>query len=649
MRMKKIVLLLIWCVGALFTTATAQSNTNDEQLVSRTKPIEKEINDLLDDIRSSKKKKSYEEVARCYQKIGRLFQEHALYGFAIASYMESLDYEDMSHANHYVTYRRIATCLFDVADYDASMSYLRRARKLTAGNYERDVEVTSLQVMTACAQHDKEASEKYMKHLEKLYKNMTYKSNVIISTYHVARFYYLGFTQNKWKEALEERAMATTGNIPLRKDLELAYAYTALKDTVNAIKYYTQFEQRLAKLRKINLTPLFEQYTNILDYRKVDLENEAIENEAHKLNLLQVQEKQHLAELERLNMEMQIQQEGDSALLNRSELLLQNRILHQQRLENRQKHRLRKQKERANELSSEVNSMILSYGIILVVLILLIIGGYILFEVIHSLKIKKERDKAIHAEQMKSLFFQNMNHEIRTPLNAIAGFNELLHGEMAECLSDEEKTQMTELIESNANMLVTLVNDVLDISNFESGSYKLHYSWVNIHKLCFHVMESVKSRVAKEVQTHYEPDPNDQFLLYTDEERLTQVLTNFMTNACKYTEKGHITLGYMILEETVLFSVTDTGRGIPKGEEEAVFQRFHMVANSKKGIGMGLHICNMIAQLMHGAVFVDTEYKGGARFCFEHPIHVKQEKKLCSRSRFVILYHRIKRMILKKK
>jgi signal transduction histidine kinase len=99
-----------------------------------------------------------------------------------------------------------------------------------------------------------------------------------------------------------------------------------------------------------------------------------------------------------------------------------------------------------------------------------------------------------------------------------------------------------------------------------------------------------------------------------------------MTNACKYTEKGHITLGYMIRETTVLFSVTDTGRGIPKGEEEAVFQRFHMVANSKKGIGMGLHICNMIANLMHGSVFVDTEYKGGARFCFEHPIQNKKKK-----------------------
>lgn len=645
--MKKLILLL-GCMASLWVqTATAQNNGNDA-LVNRTKPIEKEINDLLDDIRSSKKKKSYEEVARCYQKIGRLFHEHALYGFAIASFLESLDYEDLSHANHYVTYRRIATCLFDVGDYDESMSYLRRARKLTAGNYERDVEVVSLQVMTACAKHDREASEKYMTRLEKLYKSMTYRSNVITSSYHLARFYYLGFYQNKWKEALDERAMVTVGNMPLRKDLELGYAYTALKDTVNAIRYYNEFEQRLAKLRRTDLSPLFEQYTNILDYRKVDLENEAIENEANRLNLLQIKEKQRLAELERLNMELQLKQEEDSALLNRSELVLQNRILRQQRKENRQKHRLSKERERANEMTSEVNTMILSYGIILVVLILLIIGGYILFEVIHSLKIKKERDKAIHAEQMKSLFFQNMNHEIRTPLNAIAGFNELLHGEMAECLSDEEKTQMTELIESNANMLVTLVNDVLDISNFESGSYKLHYSWVNIHKLCFHVMESVKSRVAKEVQTHYEPDPNENFLLYTDEERLTQVLTNFMTNACKYTEKGHITLGYMILEETVLFSVTDTGRGIPKGEEEAVFQRFHMVANSKKGIGMGLHICNMIAQLMHGAVFVDTAYRGGARFCFEHPIQVKHEKKICSRSRFVILYHRIKRMILKK-
>jgi signal transduction histidine kinase len=621
--MKKIWLTLGFL--ACLALPTPAQNTN-EQLVNRTKPIEKEINDLLDEIRSSEKKKSYAEVARCYQRIGRLFQEHTLYGFAIASFMESLEYEELSHSNSYVTYRRISTCFFEIAAYKESMEYLKKAKALINGNYEREVEIASMEVMTACAQNDKKAADRYMKHLEKLYKNTTTWSNVITSSYHLAQFYYKGFIQGKWEEALKERSLVTTNTSPMRKDLELGNAYAALKDTSNAIKYFAEFEQRLAKMRKTDLSPLFEQYTNILDYRKVDLENEAIENEANKLKLTQEQEEQRLAELERLNMELQLKQEEDSSQLNKNELQLQSRIWRQQRKENKLKRHLRRQREEANELSSEVNHMILTYGVTLGVLLLVIIGGYTIFEMFHSMKIRKERDKAIHAEKMKSLFFQNMNHEIRTPLNAIAGFNELLHGDMAECLSDEEKQQMTELIESNANMLVTLVNDVLDISNFESGSYKLHYSWVNIHKLCFHVLESVKSRVAREVETHYAPDTDEEFLLYTDEERLTQVLTNFMTNACKYTEKGHITLGYMIRETTVLFSVTDTGRGIPKGEEEAVFQRFHMVANSKKGIGMGLHICNMIANLMHGSVFVDTEYKGGARFCFEHPIQNKKKK-----------------------
>jgi signal transduction histidine kinase len=617
LRMRRIILLLsILSIGIV----TLKAQTADERLVDRTKPIEKEVNDLLNQIRNSGKNKSYVDVARCYQRIGRLFQEHTLYGFAIATYAEALEYERLSHSNSYVTYRRIALCLFDMAAYDDCMKYLEKAKNAANGNFEREVEITAMEAINACAQRDRKVATRNMQLLEQYYRSSSVWSNAVNSSYHLAQFYYKGFILGEWEQALKERQKVTVGNAPLRRTLEMGQAYTALKDTANAVKYYTEYEQQLTQLRKVDLSPLFDQYTNILDYRKVDLENEAIANEADKLSLQQAQEKQRLAEIARSNMELRLQQEEDNNRLNREELQLQNRNWRQQRKEHTLKKRLQRQHEEANELAGEVNRMIISYGIALGLLFLLLMGAYTLFEMYRSAKIKKERDKAIRAEQMKSLFFQNMNHEIRTPLNAIAGFNELLHGEMADSLSEEEKQEMTDLIESNANMLVTLVNDVLDISNFESGSYTLHYSQVNIHQLCHRVLESIKSRVAPGVQIHYEPDQNREYLLYTDEERLAQVLTNYLTNACKYTEKGHITLGYILRDRSVLFSVTDTGRGIPKGEEDAVFQRFHMVANSKKGIGMGLHICHMIAQLVHGSVYVDTAYKGGARFCFEHPV-----------------------------
>lgn len=245
------------------------------------------------------------------------------------------------------------------------------------------------------------------------------------------------------------------------------------------------------------------------------------------------------------------------------------------------------------------------------------------------------RDHALEEERMKSMFFQNMNHEIRTPLNAIVGFNDLLNSEeMAEVLTPDDRREYIGLIHSNADLLTTLVNDVLDLSKFESGTYLMNITAVDVRSLCHDTLESVQMRAQSGVEVVFSPgEPG--LIIDTDAQRLQQVLINFLTNACKYTEQGSVTLSYACVElpetktidgETlpagsyVRFAVSDTGKGVPKGEEDSCFLRFQMLDKNVKGTRLGLHICRLILKMLHGRVYVDKEYTAGARFVFDHPV-----------------------------
>jgi signal transduction histidine kinase len=235
-------------------------------------------------------------------------------------------------------------------------------------------------------------------------------------------------------------------------------------------------------------------------------------------------------------------------------------------------------------------------------------------------KLKLEKIKAEEAEQTKSLFFQNMNHEIRSPLNAIIGFNDVLCSENADEIPVSEKNEIINMISTNSNLLITLVNDVLNLSNLESGSYRLTWNDTDIRHLCHTTLESIKGKQADGVELRLECDPDAPYKLYTDAQRLQQILINFLTNACKYTEKGSITLSYAVITDIVRFAVTDTGCGIKPEDSETVFERFRMLDKSKNGVGLGLHICKIISGLLHGKVYVDKLYRKGARFIFDHPV-----------------------------
>ena len=227
------------------------------------------------------------------------------------------------------------------------------------------------------------------------------------------------------------------------------------------------------------------------------------------------------------------------------------------------------------------------------------------------------RNKAMQSERMKTTFIQNMSHEIRTPLNAISGFVQLLLDPDIP-LEKEEKTQFCNIIMQNSELLTTLINDILTLSEIESEQYTFSNTHVKANSLCRLSIETVRHRLKKGVRLNFETEADDDFTLNTDEKRIRQVLINMLTNALKYTEKGHVTLKLSLTEEAdhIVFAVEDTGTGIPEDKRETIFGRFEKLDSQHQGTGLGLNICRVIADKLGGKIYVDGSYKAGARFVF---------------------------------
>lgn len=233
----------------------------------------------------------------------------------------------------------------------------------------------------------------------------------------------------------------------------------------------------------------------------------------------------------------------------------------------------------------------------------------------HELRIAKE--EAEQADKLKTLFMQNMSHEIRTPLNAIVGFSQLMT-DMGDALSAEEKKDMSRRIKDNSDLLLTLINDILDLTSIESGKYVMSNQPVRVNEMCRSTLDTVTHRKAQGVELRMDTDVNDNFTVITDPQRVKQVLINLLTNAEKNTTEGSILLGCSSKAHPgmLTFSVTDTGIGIPSDKREEVFERFMKLDNFKQGTGLGLSICTAIVDRLGGKIWIDPDYNQGARFLF---------------------------------
>lgn len=257
---------------------------------------------------------------------------------------------------------------------------------------------------------------------------------------------------------------------------------------------------------------------------------------------------------------------------------------------------------------------------VLFLIFLLVLGWKKIFRLKHSqMRQEAMKEKAVQAIQRKNMFLSNMSHEVRTPLNAIVGFSAVLTDE-DESFDDESRREFSEIIKVNSFQLLKLINDILDFSDFENDNITFNIRTHDAVKLCNEVVETVMASRKLEVEMRFDTDLS-VLMLDTDDARLRQVLINLLVNAAKFTEKGSIVLELKMADaDTALFSVTDTGCGIPPEKQHLIFERFEKLNDFVQGSGLGLSICQLIVKYMNGKLWVDSGYTRGARFCFTHPL-----------------------------
>lgn len=257
---------------------------------------------------------------------------------------------------------------------------------------------------------------------------------------------------------------------------------------------------------------------------------------------------------------------------------------------------------------------------VLFLIFLLVLGWKKIFRLKRSqMRQEAMKEKAVQAIQRKNMFLSNMSHEVRTPLNAIVGFSEVLTDE-DESFDDESRREFSEIIKVNSFQLLKLINDILDFSDFENDNITFNIRTHDAVKLCNEVVETVMASRKLEVEMRFDTDLS-VLMLDTDDARLRQVLINLLVNATKFTEQGSIVLELKMADAgTALFSVTDTGCGIPPEKQHLIFERFEKLNDFVQGSGLGLSICQLIVKYMNGKLWVDSGYTRGARFCFTHPL-----------------------------
>lgn len=409
-----------------------------------------------------------------------------------------------------------------------------------------------------------------------------------------------------WLSTIE----AARGN----KDLALQYYMSA----------YELMQRSQIENRQQDFARAYAEIGNhILENQNTELQLKSSELALHNSQLA-LEKQRNLAKMQQLASE-------------KSRLALANKELSYEKLRTSMKEQRVQQQLHETELKrqaqiSKNRSTIATLAFLFATIIILWLASFLYNRHRTLKKMAKKNDelsKALHraeeSEQTKMRFLQNMSHEIRTPLNAIVGFSQLLaHQQDTDDFTAEQRQEFINLVDQNTETLTTLIDDILSLSAMEHGTtMKLSLTKCLVNSICHNSLQSVMHRCPEGVRLYYTTEVDDDFYVICDSHRLQQVLTNFLTNAEKHTEKGEIRLHTSLKENpgSITFSVTDTGEGVPKEMAESIFNRFEKLDSFVQGTGLGLNICRMIATHLHAVVKLDITYEGpGARFVFILPL-----------------------------
>jgi signal transduction histidine kinase len=562
-------------------------------------------------------------IVRYYVLEGNIRFQRLSYRLAISFYTKALSYgikNDMSDI--YAVYRQTGMCYLRMHRwYEAEKMLLEAIEhspsdKLAFNSYSNLLSLYCIEDV-----QNPFKIEKTVKVLQQVYDKYKHL-NMIRRHFNEAMYNYYKYYKND--ELLANTFIRRPGeNFMIDSLIHLSkYALKceSIGDDKNVAVSYKRYADILLDRRVRDNNLILELYVPHLEYQKLEHKKEVLLQQNAMMELTRLRNNEQLLKLGNERNNLLLLQKNKEHNMFQNQYAMQQMKLKQERGTLQNEYLRTVQQKKTEKLEREKRLWrIFAFCMLIISAILVAIMITSIKRAIRQ-RLKEEKEKAENAKQMKSLFFQNMNHEIRSPLNAIIGFNDVLNGDMSGSITPEQKAEFVKMISTNCQLLQTLVNDVLDLSNFESGTYKLNLVDVDIHQLCYTTLESMRGRELPGVELILTTKPEGPFILHTDAQRLQQVLINYISNACKYTEHGSITLSYEVAGEFMRFAVTDTGRGVKPEDAEKVFRRFQMLEKSKRGTGLGLHICSIVANLLHGKVYVDTKHVGGARFIFDHPL-----------------------------